>query len=395
MLQTLTRHALALAFAFALACPVQADELDDKYLQVLNTVDQAEALEKAGKVEGAKAKYLAVQKSLLEIKKADPTWKANMVAYRLKEIDGKLAALSPGSTTAVGAEKTDSGAAGSTAVPASASSETKLLHAGAEPKRAVRLQPKAGDTQKLEMIMNIGMEMSMGGNQMPKMSLPVMKMPMDISVQTVSPAGEIVYTSVLGEMGIESSADEMPGVADALRAAMGGTKGVESKGVVSNRGIPKTSETKMAPDASPQMRQTLDQMKDSLAGITVPFPEEPIGVGAKWEARQVLKSQGMTIKQTTLCELVSLTADRAEVKLTQLQSAANQKIASPAMPGMKVDLDKFESSGTGKSVYDLTRVIPVSAEMNSEAQMKMGMNMGGQKQAMDMKTTSKMRLESK
>jgi hypothetical protein len=65
------------------------------------------------------------------------------------------------------------------------------------------------------------------------------------------------------------------------------------------------------------------------------------------------------------------------------------------MPGMKVDLDKFESSGTGKSVYDLTRVIPVSAEMNSEAQMKMGMNMGGQKQAMDMKTTSKMRLESK
>jgi hypothetical protein len=77
------------------------------------------------------------------------------------------------------------------------------------------------------------------------------------------------------------------------------------------------------------------------------------------------------------------------------QSAVNQKIASPAMPGMKMDLHKLEGKGTGRSVYDLTRLMPVSAEMNSESAMKMGMDMGGQKQAMDMKTSAKVRLESK
>src|SRR5688572_27934460 len=99
MARPLTRSALALAFAFALVCPVQADELDDKYLQVLNAVDQAAELEKSGKTDAAKARYQAMQKALLEIKKADPTWKANMVAHRLADVGAKLDAMSPKAAT--------------------------------------------------------------------------------------------------------------------------------------------------------------------------------------------------------------------------------------------------------------------------------------------------------
>src|SRR6187402_2026121 len=95
MLQALTFRALALVFILTLLCPALAGELDDKYLQILNSADQAEELQKAGKTDAAKAKYLGIQKALLEIKKADPTWKANMVAYRLKDVEAKLGALSP------------------------------------------------------------------------------------------------------------------------------------------------------------------------------------------------------------------------------------------------------------------------------------------------------------
>src|SRR5882672_9714851 len=95
MLQSLMRRAVSFVFVLALVGSALADELDDQYLKILSTVDQAEVLEQAGKLDDAKTKYLAVQKALLAIKKADPTWKPNMVAHRLASVEAKLAATAP------------------------------------------------------------------------------------------------------------------------------------------------------------------------------------------------------------------------------------------------------------------------------------------------------------
>jgi hypothetical protein len=403
MFQSLTRRVLCCVFAFALVGSVLADELDDQYLKVLSAVDQAEALEKAGKLDDAKTKYLAIHKALLAIKKADPTWKPNMVSHRLTEVEAKLTPTSPveqsfsASAESASPKTTSTPKAGTAATKPVEKSEPdvlKLVDAGREPRRALRFQPKVGDKHKTLMTTKIGMEMSMGGNAMPKMAMPIMKLPMDISVDAVAADGDISFTTTMGELELEATGDEMPGMADAMKAALGGAKGMTTSSVKNSRGVVKSADLKLAADASPQLRQSMEQMKDSLSGMSSPFPEEPIGIGAKWEYRQVLKSQGMTIKQASTYELVALEGNRAEVKITILQSAANQKISSPAMPGMKVDLDKMEGTSTGKAVVDLTRLLPVSGEVNSEADIKAGMNLGGQKQSMDMKTTSKTKLES-
>jgi len=81
--------------------------------------------------------------------------------------------------------------------------------------------------------------------------------------------------------------------------------------------------------------------------VAVQLPEEAVGPGAKWEVKMPVHSQGMTIAQTTSYELLSLEAERLTVTNTVSQSASNQKIQSPVMPGLKVDLTKMTGTGTG------------------------------------------------
>src|SRR5262249_42968912 len=126
-----------------------------------------------------------------------------------------------------------------------------------------------------------------------------------------------------------------------------------------------------------------------------PLPEEPVGAGSKWEARSQLKTQGMNIDETVTYELVSVDGERLVLKSTTLQSAANQKIDSPAMPGMKIDLKKMEEKGTGKLTLDLTQLLPREGSATSHADFNMAMNMGPQTQAMSMKNDTSMVIESK
>jgi hypothetical protein len=73
----------------------------------------------------------------------------------------------------------------------------------------------------------------------------------------------------------------------------------------------------------------------------------------------------------------------------------NQKIESPAMPGMKMDLTKMTGTGKGNAVLDLSKLLATEGAMEMHTEMNMALNMGGQKQAMTVKTTQEIQVESK
>ena len=136
-------------------------------------------------------------------------------------------------------------------------------------------------------------------------------------------------------------------------------------------------------------------MKESFSRIAVPLPEEAVGAGAKWEVRMPLKSQGMTINQTATYELASLEGERVATKAGIAQSASNQKIPNPAMPAMKVDLDKMVVRGTGDITFDLGKVVAPEGTMDSHSELLMSVNTGGQKQTITMTVDLNLRLEAK
>jgi hypothetical protein len=143
------------------------------------------------------------------------------------------------------------------------------------------------------------------------------------------------------------------------------------------------------------MRQMLEQMNESLSGLSSPLPEEAVGLGAKWETKMPISSQGMTIEQIVRSELVSLENGRATVKVSLTQRAANQKVSNPNMPGLKLDLDRMSGKGNGESTIDLKHLLPVTAAMDEKTEVVMAFGGGQQKQTMKMTMDLRITMQSK
>jgi hypothetical protein len=199
----------------------------------------------------------------------------------------------------------------------------------------------------------------------------------------------------MGDISVSEEPGGTPGVAEAMKAVFAGAKGLSGTATISSRGLSKGLEFKSPAGGNPQARQLMDQMKGFVAQLIAPFPEEAVGPGARWEAKIPIKSQGITIEQTATYELVSLEGERLTTKSTVVQHAANQKIESPAMPGMKMDLSKMVGNGSGERTFDLAHLLPVAGTEKAHSESSMAMNMGGQKQPMTMKMDINFQFEAK
>ncbi len=386
--------------------PACADEPEDVYLRIYAIVQQADALNSSGQTAQALAKYREAHKALLNFQHENPQWNKKVVSFRLNDVVEKVTALSQKTSAPAGgsqgakqdstsSEKEPTPAPSSPSAKAVGTPQVKLIEAGAEPRKVLRLHPKPGDKQTLGMTMNMAMEMKMGESEIPPIKMPAIKMTMDATVKSVSPEGDITYEMSMSDASVADDPNVMPQIAEALKSAFGGMKGTSGTGMISNRGVGKGTELKAPTGASPQVSQVMDQMRESFSTLSASLPEEAVGAGAKWEVQRQIKSQGMTLEQTAKYELLSVEGERFTAKSSIAQHASNQKIENPALPGMKIDVSKMTGNGTCEIKTDLTKVLPSEGTMNLRSDMSMAMDMGGQKQAMNMKLDLDMRLATK
>jgi len=270
-----------------------------------------------------------------------------------------------------------------------------LLQAGSEPRKALRLSPKAGDKQTMGMTLKIAIQMKMAEMEMPAMKIPAITSDTTATITDVSAAGDIAFETAVANAAIADDGDTEPQMADAMKASLDSFKNMSGSGKLTSRGITLANDLKIPSGVNPQARQTLDQMQESLERVSTPLPEEAVGPGAKWEAKTTVKSQGMTINQTATYEIVSIDGDRVTLATTISQTAANQKIANPSLPGMKVEVVKMSSTGGGKTILDLTKILPVEGTMDIKTAMTMKIPAGGEQQTMDMNMEMGLKLESK
>jgi hypothetical protein len=379
-----------LALLLAL-CAARAEGPDDDYLAIYNLIDQADTLNASGNASQALAKYVQAQRALAQFQRDNPGWNVKTVSFRLDYLAGKIAATSG---QAVAPDNNSTNAVKKEAASAP-KSQVKLLDAGSEPRTVLRLHPKVGDKQTVNMTMKMAMTMSVAGKEMPATAIPAMLLTMDVGVKDVSAAGDITYETVFGDVTLAADTDTMPAVAAAMKSSLASVRGVIGTGRMSDHGFIKGFDMKLPPGADPQLSQTMDQMKESFFRFSTPLPEEAVGPGARWEYKTKLKSGGMTIDQTATYELVSIEGGSLTFRSTIAQNAANQKIQNPAAPGLKADLNKMTGAGAGGSTFDLAHIMPVTGTLDEKTEVVMSVDMGQQKQTMDMKTDMNITIESK
>ena len=380
---------------------VRADDPDEAYVEAYSLVQQADALNASGKRDEALAKYLQAQAALRTFQKNHAEFKPRVVTYRANYVAQKITELSSASSSALGTGAASGTPAGSAATQSHGSAlppgvVIKLIDPGSEPRKALRLHPKPGEKQTCQMIMKMAMAMKMMETNNLEIKLPPVAITMEASVKSVSADGDIAYTSTTTDATVGS--DEpgvMPQVAEAMKASLANIKGLTANGVISSRGFNKGTDMKIPAGGDPQVRQVMDQMKDSFSKLSAPLPDEPIGPGAKWEVKMPLKSGGITMEQSATYQLVSLENDKVVLKTTLAQRAAPQKVENPSMPGLKMDLSRLSGTGTGESTFDLGKILPNQAAMDVQSEATMSANTGGQKQETAIKFTVNMTMEAK
>jgi hypothetical protein len=241
----------------------------------------------------------------------------------------------------------------------------------------------------------MAMEMKSGDMPVSKNSLPAIKMTMDVTVNSVSPEGDITYDMVLTGADVAPEEGAVPQIVEAMKASLSGIKGMKGTGSMSNRGFGKSSEIKLPANADAQITQTLDQVKQGLSNLSAQLPEEAIGPGAKWEIMKSIRSQGIAMVQTATSQLVSVDGEHVIVKSALTQQSAKQKIQDPALGGMSMDLTSLKGSGTSEVSSDLEHLLPPEASSETHTETSMEMSAGSQKQVISTKSDVIMHLNAK
>jgi hypothetical protein len=359
---------------------VRAEDPADAYVDVYGLIQQGDSLNTAGKGQEALAKYRQAQTALNKFHKDHPEFQPKTVEYRANYLTQKIQQLS----TAAPAPPTQPGSSGQPQTAGQSPSKTasavsvKLISPGNEPKTPLRLHPKPGDKQTTTVTINTKTEVALAGNKMPETPSPAISITSETTAKSVSPEGDISYETVT------TDAPAVPQL-----------KGMSATGTLTSRGINKSIDVKMPSGLTPQLAQVADQIKEGYATAAQPLPEEPVGLGAKWEVKIPTKSGGISMLQTLTCELASLEGDKAVVKINYVQTAPNQKVQNPAMPTVKMDLTHFNGSGSGESMLDLSKALPTQSTTDGQLDMTMTTGAGAQKQEITVKLTLNVTTDSK
>ncbi|MCY1005484.1 DUF6263 family protein [Nannocystis pusilla] len=260
-----------------------------------------------------------------------------------------------------------------------------LIEAGAEPREPLRLKLTAGQEQAMVMTMRMGMGMQIGPNAMPKTDIPPMQMTMNLKVSEITGEGDIRSEFSLDKIEVLPDPKVPAAMVDQLKSVLGTMNKMSGTSLITPRGIVKSADFNMPPDVNPQIKQTIDSMRQQINQMSVPFPEEALGIGAKWTVTQQLDQQGMKLDQVATWELKGRDGSVVQLASTIVQTAAPQKISAPGMPeGASVSLDRLDSTGAGTNEVDLTRVAPIKGDMNMKSSIAMTTDANGVKMPMTM-----------
>lgn len=254
--------------------------------------------------------------------------------------------------------------------------EIELAATGGEPRTELRYDVASVSPQTINMDMNMSLTMGMAGQSFDQ-AMPTIRMAVSVVDPQVTDEGNLR----LGvQMGSASLIDNGTAVDPMLRAeldtALGQMDGFSGTMTIDDRGNLLNSDFDLS-SVAPAMRQQLESTMQTMQQSVIPLPEEAVGVGARWSADMSVSMNGMSLSQTASYEVTELGEDYVVIASTISQSAAQQTITLPDMPGASVELMSYDGSGTGAMNVRFDRAMPDgNFTLTSNTAMRTGAEMG-------------------
>ncbi|MGQ9590555.1 MAG: hypothetical protein ACUVYA_09720 [Planctomycetota bacterium] len=255
----------------------------------------------------------------------------------------------------------------------------KVSDPGKGERRELRIRLAKGWKEAGVMVSRVEMATESSGIAAPPQKMPAPEVTVRAEVTDVTDDGDFTYTFRFSELELKEEEGVSPVALEAMKSQLESMKGLSGTATVTSRGIVRKADVSPPDSASLRVRQAVESAVQSLKTFSVPLPEEPVGVGAKWEVRQAIESRGLQVTQSTGFELLGMEGDELRLRLT-LTSSGRSEVgkAAPALAGRGVSIVSVDLRGSGESVVRLDRVLPEKTELEVKGEYTTKMEIQGQ-----------------
>jgi len=253
------------------------------------------------------------------------------------------------------------------AIPRVSKASLELLSDGEGPRRALRYAFKPGSVAPIAVMIKVANQTNLDGRSLPSPQVPDLLLTGELKVLEGQRGGwPLHYQGKSVRMG---SSQQVPqDQIDRLQEQLQALGEVQADYWVGSRGQIENFKLIIPKNANPGLREMWTQIEQSQRQMMVFFPEEEIGAGAKWRVQLQIYG-AVALAQTTTYTLEQINGNSLKLSIQVAQSAQPQTVQT--MPGVKAQLQRFQSQGKGVMTANLEQ--PVAA---LEQSLSMSMLMG-------------------
>ena len=262
----------------------------------------------------------------------------------------------------------------------------RVLDAGAEPRQPLRYAfTRQHETIRFDMKTTIAM--TIGALATPPVTAPTIRMEVEVDPTDVSADGALTATYRATRVDLLADGTLPAAQRKTLADSLHGLIGMTGRFVVTARGITRESTVDVPPTAPQTVIDTMDSLRQSMRQLAPALPEEPVGIGARWEVHSNVRAKAMHLEQTATYTLKARKGDVVDEDVTLVQSAPAQTMHLPGKAA-NAHVELVSETGTGGgAVRRKLAGVGASSSLQLHTETKMLTIAAGQKQPLDMSLT--------
>lgn len=258
----------------------------------------------------------------------------------------------------------------------------RLVEAGTEPRQKLRYKFVVGRTDRLQMTTTSSMKMQMGEQKADVPTAPAVRVVAALTVKDVAADGSARRTLLLEDVGLLPGPGLSKEQRDQAEKNLSALEKLTGKDRVDSRGFVRQVELDSSKIDNPALKQALASMQQTFDQMGAPFPEEAVGVGAKWQVKSRIDQMGIKLSQIADYELAEISGDKGKIKVKIQQTAPGGTMNLPGLPqGATAKLVSMRGSGKGELGFDLGRTIP-DGHIDTKSEVKVSVTLAAEKQEM-------------
>ncbi len=245
-----------------------------------------------------------------------------------------------------------------------------LIDAGDGAKKELRYDLEVGEQADVALVVTTRISQKVGSQPPRSGSSPRVEFTVPVAVTDVAADGVITATYSYADVKVGNGSAADSASAERVTEQLEEIVGLQATFTMTPQGQVLESVVDVPSGLDATIATLVDQLSQQANQLSVPLPEEPVGVGARWKAEMTVTLSGITLEQTAEYELLSRKGNRFEVAVTLEQHADDQTFEDPTS-GSEVHLFSSDGQGDGHTTFDLTRLAPTKADAHVKVRQKM------------------------